>query len=288
MKRHVLYVVAVLFMAVLFVGCGQVPVNNTTNQPGGSDETVEVAVSILPQADFVERIGGDKVHVSVMIPPGASPATYEPTPSQLKNLSRADLYVRIGHVPFEKTWMDRLKSANKDMKIVNSSEGIEIIGKDPHIWLSPNLVKKQAERIYNGLAEIDPENKGYYAQNLARFLQDLEELDAEIKDTLAGIEGKKFMVFHPAWGYFAREYGLEQIPIEVEGKEPSADDIVRLVEKAKTSGIKVIFASPQFSTKSAEVIAKEIDGKVIFADPLARDYMTNMRIVSKTFAQGLK
>lgn len=289
MKRYMLYIVLSVFISVLCAGCGQAVKTQSTEagRPGGSD-IIQVAVSILPQADFVEKIGKDRVQVSVMIPPGASPATYEPTPAQLKNLSRAELYIRIGHVPFEKTWMDRLRSANKDMKIVDSSRGIEIVGKDPHIWLSPNLVKKQAEHIYTGLAEIDPENKEYYTKNKDRFIQELEELDREIRDTLSGTSSKKFMVFHPAWGYFARDYGLEQIPIEIEGKEPSAGDIVKLVEKAKANGIKVIFASPQFSTKSAEVIAKEIDGKVVFADPLARDYMTNMRVVSKTFAQGLK
>jgi len=289
-NRYVLHIMVVLITAVLCAGCGQAVVNQSTaaDQPGSGGEIIQVAVSILPQADFVERIGKDKVQVSVMIPPGASPATYEPAPGQLKDLSRAKMYVRIGHVPFEKIWMDRLKSANKDMKIVDSSQGIEIIGKDPHIWLSPVLVKKQAEHIYKGLAEIDPENKEYYAQNKDKFIQELEKLHAEIKDTLSGIDGKKFMVFHPSWGYFALEYGLEQIPIEVEGKEPTAGDIIKLVEKAKANGVKVIFASPQFSTKSAEVIAREIGGKVVFADPLARDYITNMRAVAKTFARGLK
>ncbi|MFA6808419.1 MAG: zinc ABC transporter substrate-binding protein, partial [Eubacteriales bacterium] len=248
---------------------------------------IEVSVSILPQAEFVEKIGGDKVHVTVMIPPGASPATYEPTPSQLVNLSLAKVYIKIGYVPFEMAWMDRLKATNKDMIVVDSSKGIEIIGDDPHIWLSPMLVKKQAKSIYEALSEINPENEAYYQKNLAVFLGELDKVDEKIKVSLSGFGGKKFMVFHPAWGYFAREYGLEQIPIEVEGKEPSADDIVKLVKIAKQEGIKVIFASPQLSDKSAEVIAKEIGGKVVLIDPLAEDYINNMNKICQEIGKGL-
>ncbi len=287
MKKLVIYLILMFCIILVITGCVKEPVDKNV-KPNVYDDRVTVAVSILPQAYFVESIGGDKVQVSVMIPPGANPATYEPTPSQLKSLSDADLYIKIGHVPFEKTWMQRLISANKNMKIIDSSEDINIIENDPHIWLSPVLVKKQANSIFKGLVEIDPENRDYYAQNLAAFLKELDDLDAEIRNNLSGVENKKFMVFHPSWGYFAREYGLEQISIEVEGKEPSAEDLVKLVEKARSNNIKVIFASPQFSSKSAQVIAKELNGRVIFVDSLSRDYKNNLRVISETFAQVLK
>lgn len=283
MNRYLLLIVTVLVMAMLSTACSQ-PINQTTSQ-NFSENKIQVAVSILPQADFVEKIGQEKVQVTVMIPPGASPATYEPTPSQLKYLSWANLYIKIGHIPFEKTWMNKITDANKNMQLIDSSQDIEIIENDPHIWLSPSLVKIQAEHIYNGLVGIDPKNKDYYTENKNKFLQDLDALDKEIKVALSDIAIRKFMIFHPSWGYFAKDYGLEQIPIEIEGKEPNPDDIVKLIETAKANNIQIIFASPQFSTRNAELIAKEIGGKVIFVDPLARDYITNMSIVSKTFAQ---
>ena len=285
--RYFLFI-AVLAIAMLCTGCGQTISQSTSSKQLAGTEKIQIAVSILPQINFVEKIGQDKVQVFAMIPPGASPATYEPTPGQLRDLSQAKMYVRIGHIPFEKAWMNKIMDASKGMKLVDSSQGIEIIGNDPHIWLSPKLVKIQAENIYNGLVAIDPKNKDYYAENKNKFIQEIDNLNKEIATTLSGINSRKFMIFHPSWGYFAKDYGLEQIPIEIEGKEPSADDIFKLIETAKANGIKVIFAAPQFSTKSAEVIAKEIGGKVIFVDPLARDYTTNMQIVSKTFAQGLK
>ncbi|HEY66831.1 MAG TPA: zinc ABC transporter solute-binding protein, partial [Thermoflexia bacterium] len=260
----------------------------STATPTAAGGKVRVVVSILPQAYFVERIGGDRVEVTVMVPPGASPATYEPTAGQMRDLSQADVYVRI-RVPFEEAWMDKIAAANPGMLIVDSSAGIERIGgKDPHIWLSPRLVKVQAENIYQGLIEVDPEHAGFYAQNKEQFVADLDALDAEIAETLAGAKGKKFMVFHPAWSYFARDYGLEQIPVEVEGKEPSAAELAELIETAKTNDIEVIFVSPQFSTRSAETIARQIGGKVVFVDPLARDWMNNLRSVARTLAQEMK
>ena len=245
-----------------------------------SDDRISVIVSILPQKEFVERIGDAKVSVTVMIPPGASPATYEPSPGQLRDLSRAELYVRIGHIPFENAWMDEIATANPDMKILDSSEGIEIVENDPHIWLSPALVRMQVERIADSLIEIDPDNEEYYTQNKESYTRDLNDLDADIRKNLSGIGNRKFMVFHPSWGYFAREYGLEQIPIEVEGKEPSASDLTRLVDTAKANNITVVFAAPQFNPESARVIAEEIGGTVISIDPLAEDCAANMRAVS--------
>ena len=250
-----------------------------------SDDRISVIVSILPQKEFVERIGDTKVSVTVMIPPGASPATYEPSPGQLRDLSRAELYVRIGHIPFEKTWMDKIAATNPDMKILDSSKGIEIIENDPHIWLSPALVRTQVEHIAGSLIELDPDNEDYYTRNKESYLRDLDDLDADIRKNLSGIGNRKFMIFHPAWGYFAREYGLEQIPIEVEGKEPSASDLAGLVDTAKANNITVVFAAPQFNPESARVIAEEIGGTVVSIDPLAEDCVANMRAVSGTLGR---
>lgn len=250
-------------------------------------DKVQIVVSISPQTYFVEKIGGDKVIVSIMVPPGANPATYEPRPGQMKELSHARMYVRI-KVPFENAWMDKISAANKNMLIVDSTMGIERIGgKDPHIWLSPGLVKIQVENIYSGLVQVDPENKEIYIQNKKTFLKEIGVLDRELAQTFEKVKDRKFMVFHPAWSYLARDYGLKQIPIEIEGKEPSAAEMANLIETAKSNNIRVIFVQPQFSSESAETIARQIGGKVVFVDPLAGDWANNLRIVAKTLAQAL-
>jgi len=244
-------------------------------------------VSIVPQQYFVERIGGEHVDVMVMVPPGFSPATYEPKPEQLQVLSEADVYVRI-RVPFEEAWMERISSANEGMLIIDQSEGIERIGgKDPHIWLSPQLVKVQAQTIYAGLVELDPDHEAEYAANLETFLADLDELDAYIQETLLGLESRKFLVFHPAWAYFARDYGLEMIPVQIEGSDPSAAEMADLIQTAQENNIKVVFAQPEFSTESAEAIAQEIGGEVLLISPLAPDWLDNLYRVADTFAEVL-
>ncbi len=278
--------VLILLIAAFF---GNACIEKTEPQTGiNGKEQIVIIASILPQADFVEHVGGDNVEVIVMIPPGANPATYEPTASQLKAASSAAMYVKVGSgLPFEEVWLDNIGSANPNMLIVDTSEGVDLIPGDPHIWLSPRSAMVQVENIYKGLVAVDPENSEYYYRNKEQYINDLEVLDTNITESLSGFDGRNFMVFHPSWGYFARDYDLTMIAVEIEGKEPSAGDMVHLVETAKENNIKIIFVQPQFSTKSAEVIAKEIGGSVVAVDPLPQDYITNLRIVSNTFAQGL-
>jgi len=282
MNNKVLPVFILLIAAFLGNGCID------QSEPQIDDRRTVIIVSILPQADFVEHVGGDNVEVIVMIPPGANPATYEPTASQLKAVSSAAMYVKVGSgLPFEEVWLDKICSANPDMMIIDTSEGINLIQGDPHIWLSPRSAVIQVENIYRGLAGVDPENSEYYYRNKEQYINDLEVLDTDITESLSGFDGRNFMVFHPSWGYFSRDYDLTMIAVEIEGKEPSAGDMAHLIETAKENNIKIIFVQPQFSTKSAEVIAKEIGGSVVAVDPLPQDYITNLRIVSNTFAQGL-
>lgn len=250
---------------------------------------VEVVVSILPLADFVENIGKEKVDVAVMVPPGASPHTYEPTPGQLRLVAEAKLFVKVGSgIEFELTWMDKIISTNKGMLVADASKGIELMGKDPHIWLSPRNARIMVENIYDGLVKIDPGSEAYYAENKNKYLANLDQLDKYISQSLAGITKRSFMVYHPAWGYFARDYNLVEIPIEEEGKEPSAGDIARLIEQAKMNNIKVIFASPQYNMERAQVIAREIGGEVVIADDLARDYIGNLHKFSDEISRYLK
>ncbi len=270
-------------LALVLAGCGSA----ATQAPAEPAGVLNVVVSIVPQQYFVERIGGEHVSVTLMVPPGFSPATYEPKPEQLQTLSEADAYVRI-RVPFEEAWMERIVSANEDMLIIDESEGIERIGgKDPHIWLSPPLVKTQAQTIYDGLVEVDPDHEADYKANLETFLADLDELNTSIQETLSGLESRKFLVFHPAWAYFARDYGLEMIPVQIEGSDPSAAEMAALIQTAQENNIKVIFAQPEFSTESAKTIAEEIGGQVLLISPLAPDWLDNLHRVADTFAEVL-
>jgi len=290
------------FFAALFLSSPPVYPESLRN----SKARIKSFVSILPQAYFVERVGGEQVDVSVLVGPGHSPATYEPTPKQMAELGKARLYFRIG-VPFENVWMARISRANPNMKVIDTRRGIKLlpmkgydrdqteqrhhdskVTKDPHIWLSLRLVKVQAQNICQALISEDPAHRAYYETNLRTFLHDLDKLDAEITEILKGLKARKFMVFHPAWGYFAHDYGLKQIPIEVEGKDPSARALAELIKYAKDEGIRVIFVQAQFSAKNAEAVARAIGGRIVRIDPLAKDYLYNIRKIAETFRRVIQ
>lgn len=272
-------------------------------------QRLAVFVSIAPQKYFVEKIGGRRVDVRIMVQPGANPATYEPTPKQMAEISGAGLYLAVG-VPFERVWLDKIAAANPAMQLVYTDNGIAKIPMavhaheaeehpagesessqgipDPHIWLAPNLVEIQARHIRDGLAALDPENRRVYEDKYQEFKLELEQLDAELRRMFAGKQGRQFLVFHPAWGYFARAYGLRQMPIESEGKAPKAAALKQIINHARQSQIRAIFVQPQFSAKSAEVIAREIGAEVIVADPLAADWSNNLRQVAASFSRALR
>ncbi len=263
-----------------------------------ASDRVGVVVTLLPQAEFAEKVGGEKIKITVMVPPGASPHTYEPKPTQMAALAEAEMYAEVGSgVEFELVWMDKLMATNKEMLVVDCSKGVELQamvaedehaedeeeehhgGRDPHIWMSPVNAQIMVRNICDGLIAVDPENRRYYEQNRDAYLKQLVEIDREIRDGLSEVKNRRFMVYHPAFGYFAREYSLTMLPIEWEGKEPTAAGLASLIEQAKAHDIRVIFAEPQFDPKSAEVIAEAIGGRVVLIDPLARDYITNLRLI---------
>ena len=314
MKKHICTLAIVTaILGVLLVGCSPAP--EAGRPQDASAGRLHVTVSILPQKYFLERIGGEHVIVNVMVPPGADPHTYEPKPDQLVALSRAVAYFTIG-VEFERAWLPRITAANSTMRMVDTAQGIERIplvahhmvadhmvadhdetatpasgdphqaaeDLDPHIWTSPELAKVQARTIYAALAQVDPAHQAAYQANLDSFVADIDQLETDIRAALAGARSHKFMVFHPSWGYFARDFGLEQIPVEVGGQEPSAAELAALISEARANGIKVIFAQPEFSTRAAETIAREIGGHVLLIDPLAEDWLANLRQVAEAFA----
>jgi zinc transport system substrate-binding protein len=267
-------------------------------QPGA----LRVFVSILPQKTFVERVAGARAEVSVLVGPGQSPATYEPTPRQIARLAGAGVYFRMG-VPFEAAWLDRIRATSPGLRIVDTTEGIRrravdrAIGdgapagdglEDPHVWTDPALVKVMAGSIRDALARLDPACAEEYARNEAAFDADLDTLDARIRDRLAPVRGRAFLVFHASWGYFADAYGLRQIPIESGGKEPGPRTLAAVLERARALGIRVVFVQEQFSRRTAEAIAKEIGARVVAVDPLAEDYLANLWNVAEAFAAALE
>ena len=242
------------------------------------EEKIGVVVSILPLAEFVEQVGKDKVEVTVIVPPGADPHLFELTPVQLKKISQAQLYVEVGSgLNFELTWMDKIKLIYKDMLICNSSIGITLVDKDPHIWLSPRNAKTMVENISEALIKIDPLSQKYFKKNSIEYVNKLDILDKEIKARLEGVKNRRFISYHPSWGYFAKEYDLIQIAIEDEGKEPSAASLTHIIDQTRAFNISIILVSPQYNIKSAEVVAKEVGAQIIKADPLSMDYINNLR-----------
>ncbi len=270
-------------------------------------QKLNITVSILPQKYFVERIAGNLAQVNVMVGPGESPHTYEPQPAQMEALSNSSIYFLIG-VEFEEAWIDKFKETSPDTIFIDTSEVVQKIpvveseeimdehqeddhehgSLDPHIWLSPNNVIQIANAMAAALSEIDPKNSAAYQQNLQDFVIEIDTLDEENRATFEKISSRQFITFHPSWGYFAHDYGLQQIPIEVGGNEPSAQELTALIEFANENNIRIIFASPEFNTRSAETIASEIEGEVILISPLAEDWMENMRTITNSLSEILQ
>lgn len=264
---------------------------------------LRVFVSIIPVKTFVERVGGNRVQVAAMVQPGSSPHTYEPTPRQVAALSDSDLYFRIG-VPFEQSWMDRIHSINPGMEVIDLRAGLPLhnmgnqhhhagsnhgqVSPDFHIWTNPRLVISMAAHIRDALTRADPAGAAEYEANYQAFAADLRALDAEIRSLFAGLDKRRFLVFHPAWGYFADAYGLEQIAIEAEGKPPGAATLARLIERAKREDIHTIFAQRQYSTAPALAVARAIDARVIQVDPLAENYAESLLQFARALREAMR
>ena len=276
-----------------------------SRQSNSTGSKVKIFVSILPQKYFVEKIGGSDVDVYVMVRPGQNPHSYEPTPKQMSALSDTAIFFAIG-VSFEKVWLDRIASENPKLIIISTQKGIKLRkieahshsvhngaenseeSLDPHIWLDPVLVIQQARVIADGLIQVLPEKRASIEANLQSFILEMANLDEAIRNEFKGITHNSFLVFHPTWGYFSDRYGLEQIAIEQEGKEPSARHLTEIIETSKKKNIKVIFVQEQFSKTYAEAIANAIGAKVITFDPLAEDYSNNLLKTAKKMAECLK
>ncbi len=264
--------------------------------------SIKIHVSILPQKYFVEKIGRDKVQVDVLVKPGKSPATYAPTPDQVKRLGMSAIYFKIG-VPFENGILYKIKSMY-ETKIIDTNTDVDLrditkhnhnhnnihghrenlTGKDPHTWMNPLIVKIQAKRIFQTLSTFDPENRDDYKKNYLGFIKELDILDKRLHTILKKLKGENIFVFHPFLGYFTDAYNLKQIAIETMGKTPKGKELSRIIKLAKKQKIKKIFVQPQFDKNAANKIASAINGKVVSIDPLAYDYLANMENIAQTIA----
>lgn len=289
---------------------------------------LEVLVSILPQQYFAEQIGGEWVQVTVLVGPGSSPENYEPSLQQMHWLSRARLYWRIGLPFEEVLGLDNVARKStmtvldarqgitlremENLAIVlaenvqaddeqshegGDEKGVGLhedelvhghLGADPHFWLNPRNVKLMGAEFKNALINIDPEHGDEYEANYQRFAAELDQLDAAISLSLDGLQQRRFMVFHPAWGYFADAYGLRQVPIEIEGKSPGPKSLAAIIQLARQQEIKVIFVQRQFSQRNAQTIARAIGGRVVVVDPLSGEYRDNLRRVAQVFAEAMR
>ena len=251
---------------------------------------VNTVVSILPQKTFLKAIGGEFVNITVMVKPGSSPHTYEPKPSQMIDISKADIYLSID-VEFEKVWLAKFTNQNQNMKVFNVSKNIikKTVSKhshsskkykkslDPHIWTSTSNVKVIAKNILDALILTDKEHAKNYTNNYNKFIKEINKTKQTIKSILKDIKEKnKFMVFHPAWQYFANEFGLVQLAIEIDGKSPKPKELISIMKEAKEENIQAIFTAPEFSTKSAKLLAKQLNIKVIPVSPLNPSWSKNL------------
>ena len=265
-----------------------------------------VSTTIMPTKFFIEQIAGDELEINVMVPSSADPHTYEPKPSQMKMLEKSDLYFEVG-VEFDEIWLKKIAPDFKNVKFIKTQENIEKIAMnshhdhdhekdhdhdhgnlDPHVWLDPILVKTQSKNILNALCEKYTQKCEKFNANFYAFEKKLDELDEFAKAKLKDLKEAKFIVYHPSWGYFATRYDLEQIAIEIEGKEPKPADLAKLIEEAKEENAKVIFVAPQFSKKAAIAVAAASGANVEEIDHLSGDWLNEMKKTIEIISKSLK
>jgi zinc transport system substrate-binding protein len=250
---------------------------------------VSVVVTVAPLKQIAEKVGKDNVKVTVLVVPGSNPHVFEPTPQHLKNVSTSSLMIALGTgLEAEIMWLQKLASINPGMRVVQTANELALSshkdghdsGNDPHVWTSVRNMRAIGKKVFKAFSEIDPAGNDTYRTNFEKLDNELLILDRSITDKLSKLKRRKFISFHGAWSYFARDYNLEEIPVETGGKEPTAQEIVDVIKLARREGIRVVFAAPQFSPRAAEAIAREINGEVVFVDPLAEDYIKNIREIA--------
>lgn len=269
-----------------------------------AEPKLSVAVTLAPYAKIVQEIAGEKVSVVTLVPPNANPHTFEPKPNSLRAFSKATLYLSDGS-GLDKAWRPRFQGVNPNIRIVDVSQGVSWMKEeahehgheheqdeelDPHIWNSPRMAIVIAANVCSALVEVDAPNAGLYRTNLEKFSKRLSDLDVKFTEVTKALpeDRRTFIVFHPSYGYLARDYGLNQVAVEMHGKEPKPRDLQKLVHEAKEHQVKTVFVQPQFSRRSAESLSREIQAKIVSIDPLAFDFEKELLTFLNALAEGEK
>jgi len=262
-----------------------------------------ITVTIEPQRYFTEQIVDTFFRVNTLVPPGTSPETYDPTPGQMVELSHSEMYMKVGYLGFEQVWMDRIAKNNPQLKIIDTSHGIDLIASeeecedddheghhhgpvDPHTWSSPKQAMIIIRNIYEAVIKLAPEHNDEFTRNYLTLKKEIEETDSVVTQLLSPAESKSFIIYHPALTYLAKDYGLTQYCIEFEGKEPSPDLLQQLVNTAREKNIKVIFVQQEFDRKNAEIIAKETGCKLVTINPLSYHWKEEMIRIAQAISGG--
>lgn len=290
--RLLVWTVLLLNLCLVAAGCNGKP----AAVPPGNSGKLKVAVTIVPQATFVKAVGGDLIDVVTMVPPGVNPENYAPSPQQMVQFSDAQIYFAIG-VPSEKTAiLPKVHDLNPDLKVVDLPALVDTVypprefqpgERDPHMWLSPRRVQEIVRITAQQLSALDPAQRTVYEENARTYIASLDRLDQDIRATLVGMTNRTFIVYHPAFGYFADDYGLKMVALEEEGKEATAVNLQKVIDLARQEHIKVIFYQAEIDSKQAHTLAAELGGQAQMIAPLDPDYVNNLEKIAQTFARVL-
>lgn len=257
---------------------------------GTKREKPVVTVTIEPLRYFVEQIAGDKVSVNTLVPKGSSPETYEPTAQQMVNMSQSALFVKVGNLGFERTWMEKLNTLTSHITIVDTSEGIEYVSAsdrgitDEHTWMSTKNALVIAHNIYLALTKVDSSSSVYYKERYDSFVASINKLNSTITQQLKSIDNRSFIIYHPALTYFAKDYSLTQLALEEDGREPSAASLAKLITNAKKLGTKLMFVQKEFDNRNREIITIETGVKTVDINPLDYNWDKQMTLVANALA----
>lgn len=295
MKRKFFYVCIVVCLTLLFSSCGKA--NNSTNASDEGNGKPMVAVSVVPEATFVKAVAGDLIDVVTLIPPGQSPENYQPTITSMQKLSDSSLYFAIGVPTEDSNILPKIDDLNKDIKIVYLNKKVAEVypqrefapgSVDPHIWMSPKRVKVIISIIENELSSLDPKHKDEYKKNADEYVNNIEELNDYIVNSYKDIKNNTIITYHPSLGYYCEDYGLNMLTVEQEGKDSSPKDLEKLIDTARNKNIKVIFCQSEIDSRQSKSFAESIDGKIVEINPLASDYINNMKEITDKIVESLK
>jgi len=291
-KKRVAIVIIILLISTIVLGYLAQQKNSSKTESG----KIGVVVSLGPEVEWVKAVGGSKVDVTLMVPEGSDPHTYEPLPNQLSQVSNAQIYVMMGSsVEFENNYIDKIRESSPNMLVINASEGVNLIPNsaenesetlDPHVWADPKNAKLMVNNVYNGLVAVDPTDKEYFKNNRDSYLQKLDELDKNTTKLLKDKNNTYILVLHPAFGYMAKDYNITEIGAMINDEEPSPQRIAMMIDTAKKYNITTVYSEPQYDPKFMQSIATQIGGNVVTVNDLDENYLENMENIALAFSKA--